>query len=71
MNKQSITFTANEQTLEKTGGLGLYASNSVSYIEATFTLGENWSGYDVVRAVWESGFGIGRSQGEIEGCQGR
>ena len=54
MNKQSITFTANEQTLEKTGGIDLYASNTVSYIEATFTLGTNWTGYDVVRAVWES-----------------
>ena len=54
MNKQSITFTANEQTLEKTGGIENYASNIVSYVEATFTLGTNWTGYDVVRAVWES-----------------
>ena len=56
MNKQSITFTANEQTLEKTGGIDSYASNIVSYVEATFTLGTNWTGYDVVRAVWESAF---------------
>lgn len=56
MNKQSITFTANEQTLEKTGGIDHYASNIVSYIEATFTLGTNWTGYDVVRAVWESSY---------------
>lgn len=54
MNKQSILFSANEQTLEKTSGIDLYASNTVSYIEATFSLGENWTGYDVVRAVWES-----------------
>lgn len=56
MNKQSITFTANEQTLEKTGGIDSYASNIVSYVEATFTLGTNWTGYDVVRAVWESAY---------------
>lgn len=56
MNKQSITFSASEQTLEKTGGIDNYASNIVSYVEATFTLGENWTGYDVVRAVWESAY---------------
>ena len=56
MNKQSITFSANEQTLEKTGGIDNYASNIISYVESTFTLGENWTGYDVVRAVWESAY---------------
>lgn len=54
MNKSEITFSANEQSLIKTGGVDNYASNTVSYIEATFTLGENWTGYDSVRAVWES-----------------
>ena len=58
MNKQSITFSANEQVLEKTGGIDNYASNTVSYVEATFTMGENWTGYDVVRAVWESAHAI-------------
>lgn len=52
MEKQIITFSANEQTLTKTGGLGAYSSNKVSYIEAVFALGDNWSGYDSVRAVW-------------------
>lgn len=56
MNKQSITFTADEQALVKTGGIDLYASNTVSYIEATFALGENWTGYDSIRAIWESGY---------------
>lgn len=54
MNKSEITFSANEQSLIKTGGIDNYASNTVSYIEATFTLGENWTGFDSVRAVWES-----------------
>ena len=52
MNKQIITFDANEQSLIKTGGVDKYSSNKVSYIEAHFNLGENWSGYDSVRAVW-------------------
>lgn len=56
MEKQIITFSANEQTLTKTGGLGAYSSNKVSYIEAVFALGDNWSGYDSVRAVWSNDY---------------
>ena len=52
MDKSIITFSANEQNLQKTGGIGCYASDTVSYIEAHFALGENWSGYDSIRAVW-------------------
>lgn len=52
MDKQTITFSANEQTLRKTGGLDIYASKTVSYIEAHFDLGQNWSGYDSIEAVW-------------------
>lgn len=52
MDKQIITFTANEQCLRKTGGLEVFATKTVSYIEAHFDLGDNWSGYDSVRAVW-------------------
>lgn len=54
MNKQIITFSADEQKLVKTGGINCYASNIVSYIEAHFALGQNWSGYDSVRAVWSN-----------------
>ena len=54
MEKQIITFSANEQRLIKTGGIECYASNIVSYIEAHFDLGANWSGYDSVRAVWSN-----------------
>ena len=52
MEKQIITFSANEQNLTKTGRVGCYASNTVAYIEAHFDLGDNWSGFDSVRAVW-------------------
>lgn len=54
MEKSIITFSANEQKLIKTGGIECYASNIVSYIEAHFDLGVNWSGYDSVRAVWSN-----------------
>lgn len=56
MNKQSITFKADEQELIKTGGIEHYASNIVAYIEATFELGENWTGYDSIRAVWSNDY---------------
>lgn len=52
MNKQYITFTANEQSLVKTGGIDHYADNIVAYIEAQFDLGANWQGFDSVKAVW-------------------
>jgi len=54
MNKKAIAFTASDQTLTKTAGSEQYASNTVSYVEATFTLGENWTGFDSVRALWHS-----------------
>ena len=56
MNAQNITFSANEQILTKTDDLLDFASNTVSYIEATFTLGTNWTGFDSVRAVWKSDY---------------
>lgn len=61
MEKQIITFSANEQCLQKTGGVDCYASNTVAYIEAHFDLGTNWSGYDSVRAVWFTDFVSGIS----------
>lgn len=54
MNKQLITFSANEQSLIKTGGINNYASNIVSYVEAHFDLGANWQGYDSIRAIWHT-----------------
>ena len=52
MNKQLITFSANEQSLIKTGGIDHYADNIVAYIQAKFELGENWHDFDSVKAVW-------------------
>ena len=54
MNAQILTFSANEQTLIKTGGIDDFASNTVRYAKATFTLGTNWTGFDSVRAVWKT-----------------
>ena len=56
MNRNLITFSANEQTLIKTGGINNYASNTVSYIVAEFDLGENWDEFDSVRAIFQSDF---------------
>ena len=60
MNKQVISFTANEQALTRTGECR-YSSNKVSYIEAHFELGANWDGFDSVRAVWFTDFVSGIS----------
>lgn len=54
MEQKTITFTANEQGLVKTGGISHYASDTISYIKAVFTLGDNWQGFDEVRAVFKS-----------------
>lgn len=56
MNKQIISFTANEQKLERVGGECHYSSNKVSYIEAVFDLGTNWDSFDSVRAIWFTDF---------------
>lgn len=55
MEKTIITFQADEQNLVKTSGVECYASDTVSYIEAQFTLGTNWTGFDSVRAMWRFG----------------
>lgn len=52
MDKTTLKFKADEQKL--TGGQALFASDTINYIEAEFELGENWSGYDSVRAVWHT-----------------
>lgn len=54
MDRQIITFRADDQVLVKLTGADLFASNIVSYIDAQFDLGNNWSGFDAVRAVWQS-----------------
>ena len=56
MEQKIITFSANEQGLIKTGGIDHYASDTISYIKAVFDLGDNWSGYDEVRAVFKTSY---------------
>ena len=55
MDKYVIEFTANEQKLKKTS-CDQFASHTVSYVEAHFILGDNWSGFDSVSAVWTNGW---------------
>lgn len=54
MEHTTINFTASGQIL--TPGGACYASNIVNYIQAVFALGDGWSGFDAVRAVWSTGF---------------
>ena len=56
MEQRIITFSANEQGLIKTGGIDHYASDTISYVKAIFDLGDNWSGYDEVRAVFKTSY---------------
>lgn len=55
MDRQILNFTANEQILTCDNPIRI-STNKVNYIEAHFALGENWSGYDSVRAVWFNDF---------------
>lgn len=56
MERNIISFSANQQELIKTGGISHYASNVVGYIVAEFDLGENWTEFDSVRAVFKSDY---------------
>lgn len=51
MDVKVITFAASEQVLEKTSEIDEYVSDTVHYIKAEFTLGENWTEFDIVQAV--------------------
>lgn len=55
MNKQILNFTANEQILTVDEPIRI-STNKVNYIEARFDLGQNWTGYDSIRAVWFNDF---------------
>ncbi len=55
MDRQILNITANEQILTCDNPIKI-STNKVNYIEAHFTLGDNWSGYDSVRAVWFNDF---------------
>ena len=50
-----IYFKVSGQSLMKTGGLSTYASDTVEYIQAEFTLSDEWKEYDSVRAIWQNG----------------
>ena len=52
MDKVTLHLKADEQILTSAECPFKLASNTVSYVEAVFDLGENWTGYDSVRAVW-------------------
>ena len=55
MDRQILYFTAHEQELTVLEPIKI-SSNKVNYIEARFALGDNWDGFDSVRAVWFTDF---------------
>ena len=55
MDKQILNFTVNEQILVCENPIKI-STNKISYIEAHFELGQNWSGFDAVRAIWWNDF---------------
>lgn len=70
MEQSIITFQADEQELVKTGGVDKFASSTVAYVEAQFTLGTNWTGFDSVRAMWRFGSDVMSTVLDHEGkCQ--
>ena len=55
MERILVHFSANEQKLICSDPFQV-SSYKVQYIEAHFDLGQNWSGYDSIRAVWWNDF---------------
>lgn len=55
MNRKSILFSANQQNLVCESGVLRLAEGPVNYVDATFELGENWTSFDSVRAIWTNG----------------
>lgn len=55
MERSEVKFRARDQVLTFTGGIRRYASDTVNYVEAYFELQDNWSGFDVIAAVWNNG----------------
>ena len=52
MDRKIISFDANEQYLHRTSEVPKVASGTVNYVHAVFNLGDNWHGFDKVKAVW-------------------
>lgn len=53
MNKAIIEFSApGDQALKRVSPLRTFASDTINYIEAVFTLSAEWDGYDERYAVW-------------------
>lgn len=52
MEAQILTFKADGQNLVKTNGINNFASDTVNYVKAKFILGENWTQFPEVKAMW-------------------
>jgi len=56
MQKITIDFEANEQTLTRTSELIRVSSGTQNYLTASFRLGANWQNFDKVYAIWHNSF---------------
>ena len=54
MEKKTLTFKTDKQDLVKIGGIDEVASGTINYINAQFTLGEEWTRFESVSAVWQT-----------------
>lgn len=52
MEHITLEFAAEGQSLTNATVGANFASNTVDYVDAVFDLGEGWTGFDAVRAVW-------------------
>lgn len=68
MEKITLLFTANGQELINETAGAKFASNTVDYIEAQFTLGEGWDGFDSVRAIWFTDVANVATVLDFDGC---
>ena len=55
MDRLSIYFSANQQSLVCESEVVRLVEGTVNYVDAIFTLGDNWTGFDSVRAIWTDG----------------
>lgn len=56
MQTVTINFTVSGQTLNVTNLPIKIASNTVKYVKAVFALDSDWTGFDVVSAIWYNDF---------------
>lgn len=68
MERITLLFTAVGQDLTNETAGARFASNTVDYVEAQFSLGEGWDGFDSVRAIWFTDVANVATVLDFDGC---